>query len=58
MAYFWLTPPPRAAFILSVQLALLPVLVRYAHATISAYSFETLLVAFPVLLAGNLLSGL
>jgi hypothetical protein len=41
-----------------VQLALLPVLVRYAHATISAYSFETLLVAFPVLLAGNLLSGL
>jgi hypothetical protein len=43
MAY-WLTPPSRAIFVLSVLLALLAVLVRYAHVAIpivSAHSFET-----------------
>ena len=57
MAYFWLTPPSRAIFILSVFLALLALLVRYADVTIpvvSAYTFETLLTAFLLLLAGNL----
>ena len=60
MAYFWLTPPSRAVFIISVFLALLAVLVRYAHVAIpvvSAYTFETLLIAFLLLLAGNLFRG-
>jgi len=34
MAYFWLTPPSRAVFIISVFLALLALLVRYANAAI------------------------
>ena len=57
MAYYWLTPPSRAVFIISVFLALLALLVRYAHVAIpvvSTYTFETLLVAFLILLAGNL----
>ena len=60
MAYFWLTPPSRAVFIISVFLALLALLVRYAHAAIpvvSTYPFETLLAAFLLLLAGNLFRG-
>ena len=59
MAY-WLSPPSRAVFIIAVLLAILALLVRYAHAAIpvvSAYSFETLLVAFLLLLAGNLFRG-
>jgi hypothetical protein len=31
MAYFWLMPPSRAGFTLSAFLALLALLVRYAH---------------------------
>jgi hypothetical protein len=61
MAYFWLTPPSRAVFIISVFLAILALLVKYAHANIpvvSSYTFETLLVAFLLLLAGNLYRGL
>ena len=60
MAYGWLTPPSRAVFILSVFLALLALLVRYAHVAVpvvSTYPFETLLVAFLLLLAGNLFRG-
>jgi len=60
MAYYWLTPPSRAVFIISVFLALLALLVRYAYVAIpvvSAYTFETLLVAFLLLLAGNLFRG-
>ena len=47
MAYYWLTPPSRAVFFISVLLAVLALLVRYAH------------VAIPVvlLLAGNLFKG-
>ena len=59
MAYYWLTPPSRAVFIISVFLALL-LLVRYAHVAIlvvSTYTFETLLVAFLLLVAGNLFRG-
>ena len=44
MAYLWLTPPSRTVFIISVFLAVLALLVRYAHAAIpvvSAYPFET-----------------
>jgi hypothetical protein len=50
----------RAVFLISVFLALLAVLVRYAHVAIpvvSAHSFETLLAAFLLLLAGNLFKG-
>ena len=60
MAYYWLTPPSRAVFFLSVLLAVLALLVRYAHVAIpvvSNYSFETLLVAFLLLLAGNMFRG-
>jgi hypothetical protein len=59
MAYYWLTPPSRAVFIISVFLAL-ALLVRYAHVAIpvvSTHTFETLLVAFLLLLAGNLFRG-
>lgn len=57
MAQYWLTPPSRAVFIISVFLALLALLVRYAHVhipVVSTYTFETLLLAFLLLLAGNL----
>ena len=60
MAYYSLTPPSRAVFIISVFLALLALLVRYAHVAIpvvSTYTFETLLIAFLLLLAGNLFRG-
>ena len=49
MAYYWLTPPSRAVFFISVLLAVLALLVRYAHVSIpvvSSHSFETLLIAF------------
>jgi hypothetical protein len=55
-----LSPPSQAAFFLSVLLAVLALLVRYAHVGIplvSGYSFETLLVAFLLLLAGNMFRG-
>ena len=61
MAYYWLTPPSRAIFFLSVLLAVLALLVRYAHVAIpvvSHYTFETLLLAFVLLLAGNMFRGL
>jgi hypothetical protein len=60
MAY-WLSPPSRAIFSLSVLLAILALFVRYAHASIpivSSYTFETLLIAFLLLLAGNLFRGI
>jgi len=38
MAYFWLTPPSRAVFLLSVLLAVLALLVRYAHIAIPVVS--------------------
>ena len=56
----WLTPPSRAVFFISVLLAVLALLVRYAHVAIpvvSNHSFETLLIAFLLLLAGNLFKG-
>jgi hypothetical protein len=55
-----LTPPSLLTFILSVLLAVLALLAHYAHVGIpivSAHSFETLLAAFLLLLAGNLLRG-
>ncbi len=59
MAYYGLTPPSRAVFFISVLLAVLALL-GYAHVAIpvvSNHSFETLLIAFLLLLAGNLFKG-
>ena len=59
MAY-WLTPPSRAVFVISLFLAILALLVRYAGVAIpvvSNYTFETLLTAFLLLLMGNLFKG-
>jgi len=60
MAYDWLAPPSSPGFTISVFLALLALLVKYAHVAIpvvSAHTFETLLVAFLLLLADNLFKG-
>ena len=58
MAYYWLTPPSRAVFFISVLLAVLALLVRYAHVAIpvvSNHSFEQLVDRLPA--AGNLFKG-
>jgi hypothetical protein len=55
-----LTPPSQVTFILAVLLAIFSLLVRYTHVEIpvvSGHSYDTLLVAFLLLLAGNLLRG-
>jgi hypothetical protein len=55
-----LSPPSQVTFILSVVLAVLALLVRYADVAIpvvSGNSFETMLVAFLLLLAGVLFRG-
>jgi hypothetical protein len=54
----WLTPPSRVTFIIAMVLAIIALLVQYASAKIpmaTGHAFETLLLAFLVLLAGNLL---
>jgi len=51
----------RAAFIIAVALAIIALLVQYAHAAIptaSGHAFETMLLAFLILLAGNLFRGM
>lgn len=51
----WLTPPSRTVFFILVLLAVLALLVRCAHVAIpvvSNHSFETLLIAFLLFLAG------
>ena len=58
---YWLTPPTRLTFILSVVLVILALLVRYPHVSVpvvSAHVFETLLIGYLVLLVGNLFRGL
>jgi len=55
-----LSPPSQVTFILSVLLAVLALLVRYADVAVpvvSGHSFETMLVAFLLLLAGVLFRG-
>jgi hypothetical protein len=55
-----LTPPSQLAFVLSVFLVILALLVRYAHVAIpvvSNNSFETLLAGFLLLLAGVMFRG-
>jgi hypothetical protein len=58
---FWLTPPAMATVIISVVLAILALLVQYAHAAlplVAGQGFETLLIAYLVLLVGNLFRGI
>jgi hypothetical protein len=60
-AVYWLTPPTRVTFVISVTLVVLALLVYYAHVRIplvSGHVFETLLVGYLVLLVGNLFRGL
>jgi hypothetical protein len=55
-----LSAPSQVTFILSVSLAVLSLLVRYADVAIpvvSGYSYGTMLVAFLLLLAGVLFRG-
>jgi hypothetical protein len=59
MAY-WLTPPTRVTFIISLVLVILALLVHYAYVAIpvvSAHVFETLLIGYLALLVGNLFRG-
>jgi hypothetical protein len=59
MAYR-LSPPTQVVFFLSLLLAVLALLAQYTTVTIpvvSAHTFETLLLAFLLLLAGNLFRG-
>ena len=61
LAVYWLTPPTKLTFIVSVVLVILALLVRYAHVSVpvvSAHVFETLLIGYLVLLVGNLFRGL
>jgi len=58
---FVLTPPSVVIFVISLILAVLALLVRYAHVSVpvvSAHVFETLLIGYLVLLVGNLFRGL
>lgn len=55
-----LSPPSQVTLLLSVLLAVLALLVRYAHVVVpvvTGYSFETMLVAFLLLLAGVMFRG-
>ena len=55
-----LTPPSLVTFIFAVVLTVLSLLVRYTHVDIpivGGHSYETLLAAFLLLLAGNLFRG-
>ncbi len=57
-----LTPPTFVVFIISVILALVAVLVHYAHISVplvsSSHVFDVLTVAYVVLLAGVLFRGI
>ena len=55
-----LTPPSNAVFFISVALAVIAVILHYAHIPIphvTQTNFVTLLIAYLVLLAGNLFEG-
>jgi hypothetical protein len=56
---FYLTPPAVPTFVISVLLAVLAVLGTYGHLTLlhGVSSFTILLIAYVVLLIGNLLRG-
>ena len=57
---FELTPPTQVTFIISVVIAAIAVILHYTHIAIphaTVSNFLTLLIAYLVLLAGNLLEG-
>jgi hypothetical protein len=57
---FEITPPARVTLIISVVLAVLAVIIRFAHIELPVFpthGFLILLVGYLVLLAGNLLRG-
>ena len=56
---FYLTPPAVPTFVISVLLAIVAVLAVYGHFTLlkGVSSFAILLIAYVVLLLGNLLRG-
>lgn len=57
----WLTPPTQPVFIISLVLAILAVLAELggiAIPVVSKYEFETLLLAYGILVAGNLVRNL
>jgi hypothetical protein len=58
---FWLPPPAMATVIISVVLASLALLVQYAHAAlplVPGHGFETLMIAYLMLLVGNVFRGI
>lgn len=55
--YGWLTPPSKPVFIISAVLAVLVWLGVLRVPLVQANLFETLLIAYAVLLAGNLMRG-
>jgi hypothetical protein len=56
---FYLTPPALPTFIISVLLAIVAVLAVYGHLTLlhGVSAFSILLIAYVVLLIGNLVRG-
>jgi hypothetical protein len=57
---FELTPPTQVTFIISVVIAAIAVILHYANIaipTVTQTNFFTLLIAYLVLLAGNLFEG-
>jgi hypothetical protein len=55
-----LTPPKQITFIISVVIAVIAVILHYTHIAIphaTVSNFLTLLIAYLVLLVGNLLEG-
>ena len=57
---FYLTPPAIPTFVISVLLAIVAVLAVYGHFTLlrGVSAFSILLIAFVILLLGNLLRGI
>jgi hypothetical protein len=56
---FYLTPPAIPTFVISVLLAIVAVLAAYGHVSLlrGVSAFTLLLIAYVVLLIGNLLRG-
>jgi hypothetical protein len=57
----WLTPPTKVVFVISVVLAFLAVIVWLGLVrvpVVQAHLFATLLIAYGLLLAGNLVRGM
>jgi hypothetical protein len=58
---FRLTPPTQVTFYISVAIAVIAVILHYAHIPIphvTQTNFVTLLIGYLVLVAGNMLEGM